>query len=124
MFFVSLAVFFFLQAALGLGAAGSALRDSRPSPDKALPAEQPRRSAARSLAASAAPTSPAGQAPSPTRFSVPAIERTWLCRKERADALISITSPVRDDIEPIERPDRALRLAMDGAEGGEIVACR
>ena len=49
------------------------------------------------------------------------MERTWLCRKERADASILITSPCARDVEAVERLHRRGGLALGGAEGGEVV---
>ena len=51
----------------------------------------------------------------------PTIERTWLCRNERALARTTTSSPSRDDVEAVERLHRRLRLALGGAEGGEVV---
>ena len=43
---------------------------------------------------------------------MPTIERTWLCRKERASARTSISSPAIDS--PISCEPAALVLALDG----------
>ena len=60
--------------------------------------------------------------PRPTSARQPTIERTWWWRKLRAAASMRTSSPSRVDLEPVERLDRAVRLAMDRAEGGEVVA--
>ena len=49
--------------------------------------------AVRSWASSAARRSSRVHLPSPTSFRLPTIERTWLCRNERADASMWISSP-------------------------------
>ena len=36
--------------------------------------------------------------PSPTSFSEPTMERTWLCRKERAEASTLMISPWREAV--------------------------
>ena len=96
-------------------------RGNRRRPDRARRAARPGRQAARSAAASAAVTSSAVQLPSPTRFSEPTIERTWLCRNERAEARDGDRLAAARDIEPVERLTGDLRLAPARAEGGEVV---
>ena len=64
---------------------------------------------------------PAVHLPSPTSFSEPTIERTWLCRNERAEASMTISSPAALTSSTIERLDGRLGLAAGGAEGGEVV---
>ena len=65
---------------------------SRRGEDKGLPAAQPvRRPRGRRLKRRF--RSAGVHLPSPTSFSEPTMERTWLCRKERASARISISSP-------------------------------
>ena len=59
--------------------------------------------------------------PSPISLSEPTMERTWLCRKERAEASTLMISPWREAVERVERLYRQLRLAFGGAEGGEVV---
>ena len=59
--------------------------------------------------------------PSPTSASEPTIERTWWCRKERAEASIADLVAVALDVEPVERLHRRFRLAFGGAEGREVV---
>ena len=59
--------------------------------------------------------------PSPTSLSEPTMERTWLCRKERAEASTSMISPWRETVSRSSVFSRRLRLAFGGAEGGEVV---
>ena len=71
------------------GAGRSPLRDRGPRPAPSGPLRR------RSHAASAAPTSAGVRRPSPTSTRVPTIARTWWWRKERAQARIAISSPLR-----------------------------
>ena len=49
------------------------------------------------------------------------MERTWLCRKERAEASTLMISPWREAVSLSSVFYRRLRLAFGGAEGGEVV---
>ena len=107
--------------------------DNRRAPDRARRAGRPARRRCGRGRARPLPYRPALHLPSPTSFSEPTIERTWLCRKERAEASMTISSPWRKtssrssvrtglfawhSVErkrgEIVRADQALRGAMHG----------
>ena len=121
----------------GAGRAGSARANTGPGRRRGPAGSAPRRGRGRragrpgrrrrgSRAARASATRSGGQAPAPTRSSVPTMLRTWLCRKDRARSRKRYSRPAGTgtlvDLQGVEGADRALRLADRRAEGGEVVA--
>ena len=111
----------FLGQPIDPAASNSSIFSSPRARDRAHPAARPGRSRCGRCAFSARSISRRDHLPSPTSFSVPTIERTWLCRNERANGVDMDFLAHARDVEAIERLHRRFRLALRGAEGGEVV---